>query len=634
MIKRHTSSSWLIESHPKVLFGELRSIINSNVHDRDDYRFDQLIDLIAFARTRYPEMYEDSWKHYLSELYIDVGQSHEMSSFMGFYHMSELIPEAMWSVFLPVKEWDYIVDVASLARSSKLSKIARLHLSTTRACRTKVKSFLCSSELASVNELILRECYFDSEDLREVLEVLACNDLKKLDLKENKLSKNDAGILASSCRLKSIEELDVSSNAIGDAGLILLARSPYLTHMKSLNVEQCFLGDEGVLELSRSSLMSSLRSLNIKDNHCTDRALQELYLSRNTQLSYLDIGSHYRAPQFSPGGLRHVVSSAQSNCLEELRVDGVPLGGDGIREIGNGKQLSRLKKVSIRGCSLDESDVHAMARSSLFSKLETICLSNNKIGDRGVRILFDAVVSENTSSLHIENNGITSGGLSYVASKERFSFLSDLNLSYNYGDGLLEAISTPNCSTRIERLDFSECNVSDDDLIALARSRSYRNLRVLRLDSNDISDQGLIELANSSNLPNLEVLELRYNNITCVGVRALAESTNYPKLKEVDLLGNQISDEGIESILMSKTLAGLRFVDVRDNDFTDKGLADLSSVEMFKQSLLVLLLEDDMSNDAARDVEMKARFPLISSLRVSNPDDYLTLRGCLSRSQW
>ena len=73
-------------------------------------------------------------------------------------------------------------------------------------------------------------------------------------------------------------------------------------------------------------------------------------------------------------------------------------------------------------------------------------------------------------------------------------------------------------------LDFSYAKISDDAMLALAKSRSVKQVRRLIITGKKLTAISAQALAESNCLPNLESLKLYKNKIGDEGVKYLAET--------------------------------------------------------------------------------------------------------------
>lgn len=107
-----------------------------------------------------------------------------------------------------------------------------------------------------------------------------------------------------------------------------------------------------------------------------------------------------------------------------------------------------------------------------------------------------------------------------------------------------------------------------DQVKAIVRSRSLKNLTHLQLRLSNMGDAGCQLLVESRFLGQLKWLDLRHGCITDDGARILAECPDLTGLEHLDLSGNALSRKGVAAL--KKTGVSL----VADSQQTDEELAD------------------------------------------------------------
>jgi Ran GTPase-activating protein (RanGAP) involved in mRNA processing and transport len=129
----------------------------------------------------------------------------------------------------------------------------------------------------SQQELPLQELFLEKASLTDPsFAVLAdapwCKTLRKLSLRENKMSKG--GYALFSVPMPEIEELWLDDLGIDEAGAIRLARSSW--RPKVLHINNNPLGDTAVCALAESPVLQNVTRLNLNKTHISDIAAQAL----------------------------------------------------------------------------------------------------------------------------------------------------------------------------------------------------------------------------------------------------------------------------------------------------------------------------------------------------------------------
>uniref|UniRef100_A0AAY5EH10 NACHT LRR and PYD domain-containing protein n=1 Tax=Electrophorus electricus TaxID=8005 RepID=A0AAY5EH10_ELEEL len=298
--------------------------------------------------------------------------------------------------------------------------------------------------------------------------------------------------------------------------------------------------------------------------------------------------------------LAATLTSNPSSYLRELNLNLNEPGDSGV------KQLSalledphcKLEKLHLSDCSITDEGCAALASaltSNPSSHLRELNLDYNKPGDSGVKQL-SALLEDphcKLEKLHLSDCSITEEGCAALASaltSNPSSHLRELNLDYNKpGDSGVKQLSAlledPHC--KLEKLDLSDCSITDEGCAALAsalRSNPSSHLRELNLDYNKPGDSGVKQLSALLEDPHckLEKLDLSRCSITEEGCAALASalrSNPSSHLRELYLFSNKARDSGVKqlSALLEDPHCKLEKLDLFWCSITDEGCAALAS---------------------------------------------------------
>ncbi|KAK1803720.1 hypothetical protein P4O66_021123 [Electrophorus voltai] len=253
------------------------------------------------------------------------------------------------------------------------------------------------------------------------------------------------------------------------------------------------------------------------------------------------------------------------HLLFSLRISVGHLGSgvtDGLRVRSFSPSLYSLSDCSIKeeGCAA----LAATLTSNPSSYLRELNLNLNEPGDSGVKQL-SALLEDphcKLEKLHLSDCSITDEGCAALASaltSNPSSHLRELNLDYNKpGDSGVKQLSAlledPHC--KLEKLDLSDCSITDEGCAALAsalRSNPSSHLRELNLDYNKPGDSGVKQLSALLEDPHckLEKLDLSWCSIKEEGCAALASAlTSNPSshLRELNLKHNKAGDSGVKQL--------------------------------------------------------------------------------------
>ncbi len=136
--------------------------------------------------------------------------------------------------------------------------------------------------------------------------------------------------------------------------------------------------------------------------------------------------------------------------------------------------------------------------------------------------------------------------LTLCADGIRFSFITALVFDHI---ALIDSVLPLGPGIReLEALQFSSCNLTDDDLIALALYLPGSAIQQLDLPDNNIGDRGVLALTQVLPFTNVTTLSLINNNITDTGAQALADVYASTRLSGLWLFGNNVSSSLLAQI--------------------------------------------------------------------------------------
>ncbi len=136
--------------------------------------------------------------------------------------------------------------------------------------------------------------------------------------------------------------------------------------------------------------------------------------------------------------------------------------------------------------------------------------------------------------------------LTLLADGIRFSLITTLGFDHIT---LIDSVLPLGPGIReLERLELSFCNLTDDDVIALAPYLPGSAIQELYLDDNNISNLGILALTQVLPFTNVTVIDLSNNEITNIGAQALADVYAATRLNVLYLYGNNISSSLLAQI--------------------------------------------------------------------------------------
>uniref|UniRef100_A0A4W4F4U2 NACHT domain-containing protein n=1 Tax=Electrophorus electricus TaxID=8005 RepID=A0A4W4F4U2_ELEEL len=381
---------------------------------------------------------------------------------------------------------------------------------------------------------------------------------------------------------------------------------------------QTYLNRGGYRRLHRASLSPAQWSALVFVLLNSEEELDEFDLSKydpseECLLRLLPVVTTSRKTIITDKGCAALASALRSNPsshLRELNLNYNKPGDSGV------KQLSALledphctlEKLDLVNCSITDEGCAALAsalRSNPSSHLRELNLNHNKPGDSGVKQL-SALLEDPHCKLEklelvncsIADEGfndllITEEGCAALASALRSnpsSHLRELNLNYNKpGDSGVKQLSAlledPHC--KLEKLDLSDCSITDEGCAALAaalRSNPSSHLRELNLDYNKPGDSGVKQLSAllvdpHCKLEKLQLSDCRITDERCAALASALRSNPSSHLRELNLNYNKPGDSGVKqlSALLEDPHCKLETLELSDCSITEEGCAALAS---------------------------------------------------------
>ncbi|XP_011878260.1 PREDICTED: leucine-rich repeat-containing protein 74A-like [Vollenhovia emeryi] len=252
-------------------------------------------------------------------------------------------------------------------------------------------------DMLMTDHLNLRYYGFGSPVMRAICDALADNTfVRKLDLKDNKLSSNACGYLNNLLlRNNTITDLSLSGCQIGPNGAKKLCDAvSENTTLKTLDLGGCNIGNEGLGYIASAlSNNEDLESLNLSDNHLDKTCSENLrdLLSHAIGLTHLDLSwnSLYNAKIWKAlvdgfkknGTLRSL--NLSWNALEQECVPYL------YRLLSRSQNIERLD-LSWNRFTEDDAEIIAKALSRN-STLQELRLGNNPLRAQGASNLVHAV---------------------------------------------------------------------------------------------------------------------------------------------------------------------------------------------------------------------------------------------------
>ena len=222
-----------------------------------------------------------------------------------------------------------------------------------------------------------------------------------------------------------------------------------------------------------------------------------------------------------------------------------------------------LDSIIISSCNYYHSLSFENIHFTDFDKLQNFCSSP---------------VFSQAHSLSFINTNITDEFLIELISKNFHNLcLLDLNLSFRITEKFLIWFFLNEYSKNLHSIKLQSLIMKNDGIYALCFSTFCKSLKEIDLSlCLNLNEIAYLNLASSENLANIEKINFSYTKLTCRCMEALALSPNFRNLKELKLSSNEeIKNEGFKIFLSSKNWKNLELLEISFS------LIEADSFEMF-----------------------------------------------------
>lgn len=305
-------------------------------------------------------------------------------------------------------------------------------------------------------------------------------------------------------------------------------------------------------------------------------------------------------PELRAETLARVTECPNLEHVVDLRLDNHGVGTVGARALAQASVFRRVRALSLNHCGLDAKGVEAIVVSPTWVELEHLEIA----GASGVEVGRALGMRKKRWLLGLNAHGLALGVQSMALQRvaQALDRPVTLDLGRNQIDDaslreLLEGVDW----TRLENLNLSGNELTDEGLLALCASGALQTLRQLDLrwaTTSDAGGEGVLAIAREdtphlthlnlghgqvrrdavvalASKPALRVLDLSANPIEDEGLEAMAGAT-WPCLEALELAATQVTDHGLRALARSGALGALRYVNLTINE----GVSMAGTVEL------------------------------------------------------
>jgi uncharacterized protein (TIGR02996 family) len=243
--------------------------------------------------------------------------------------------------------------------------------------------------------------------LKSVLAAISSCPLRRLDLADTNLDRDDIDALCAWPGLASVESLDLSRSRVGVRGTQALTASGHLGALKHLDLSDCAVGIGGMRALAECTALAGLTGLALTGNAVVLAGIEALVAGPSLRnLEVLDLASN----ELAGDGIWHLAGwsglapvrslGLRNNLLDATRLgvllasphlgelvelelaDNYWLKGPGMKVLAGCERLGLLDLLDLRNCGLDHQAVEPLLASPHLGRLHTLLLWGNRIGEK------------------------------------------------------------------------------------------------------------------------------------------------------------------------------------------------------------------------------------------------------------
>ena len=465
---------------------------------------------------------------------------------------------------------NYITDNGAVAISDYLknaSTLQELNISHNKISSGMMNIFKALQMHAALQKIDISHNNITDDGVIAISEYLKNNStLQELNISHNKISSGMTNIFKALQMHATLQILDISRNNITDEGAIAISECLKNNNtLQKLDISYNQVSDVIIINiLEFLHINTMLQVLVVSHNNITDNgavAISE-YLKNNSTLQELDISHN----QVSDNGVTNISKSLQINtALQMFLISRNNISYD--EEVPADKTFQSHYKDDGIVTANKESINEAYIKKSALQKLNMSC---NNISSKGVIALSNYLKNNTLQELTISWND-NNTPITILGDTNRFCNVSNLYFG-NVGAILISAFLFQ--KERIQKLDISYNNISDDGTVAISEYLSSNNtLQQLNLSHNQVSSLGITNMSTAL-LTNttLQILDISHNNISDDGTIAIIR-TLHSHCRNNSIMGianNEMINEGCI------TKSALQKLNMSYNKISSKGIVTLS----------------------------------------------------------
>ncbi len=334
---------------------------------------------------------------------------------------------------------------------------------------------------------------------------------------------------------------------IDNSGIIALAEQLNKTKIDHFYIQSANIDDTAGQVVAQTLAEMPIKRMNLFGSRIGDETVQAMIelIQNNPELADLWIEGDLITDQ----GAASFAQIIQHSNLDTVGLQSSQITDSGMISLMNSlKELPSLTNGFAIGSQSGEQGIVILAQQldqTNFWYFELIGYGN-LLTANSMRALSSAWPLTQITEFWLIGYQLNNETLALFADGIRASFITVLALDHII---LIDSVLPLGPGIReLEALQLSACNLTDDDVIALAPYLPGSAIQEFYLIYNNIGDRGVLALTQVLPFTNVTTLSLVNNNITNIGAQALADIYSSTRLIELRLYGNNVSSNLLAQI--------------------------------------------------------------------------------------
>lgn len=405
---------------------------------------------------------------------------------------------------------------------------------------------------ATLTELEIDD-YFADDDMAALANYLETSTIQNIRLGcENFTYPGGEGLtnqglqsLTNILPMTQITYLRICFPNVNNTGIITLANTLNTTKIDEFYLVNANISDEGGKALAYALATMPIRKILLSGSQIGDGTIQTLVavIQNNPLLTYLGVQGNFITDQ----GAEYLAQIVKYSSLNTLALISKNITDAGVMALtASLQQMSSLNYGLAIGSQCGEAGILSLAQQLNQTTISVLELWNNAFTIESMKAL--AIVFPYTNIIKVSFVGqqFTGDIIAELANGIRFSLITTLSFTFSKLSNAM-ALLAPGI-IKLEAIQFSSCQLTDDDFSSLIHYLPGSSIQKLYLPSNNISDGDVLALV--AILPNTNIISLNLanNNITNIGVQALANIYSSTRLQKLYLYGNPASADLLAQI--------------------------------------------------------------------------------------